>query len=201
LFATDELASDGAPADLYERADRLAAGVPAGSRGLLFLPWLNGAGPPSGEGTVRGGFLNQSLHTTRADAVRAVMEGVAFNLRWLRGGVERFVGRPFDGVNFIGGCARSDLWSQILADVLDCPVRRMAEPEMAISRGAAMVAWVALGRTTVDALASLARVERTFEPDPQNRQLYQELFAEFLSSYKSNRRMFRRLNTRPPSAS
>jgi xylulokinase len=201
LFASDALSSNSLPADVYQRAERLAAGVPPGSRGLLFLPWLNGAGPPSGEGTVRGGFLNQSLHTTRADALRAVMEGVAFNLRWLRGGVERFVGRPFDGLNFIGGGARSDLWSQILADVLDCPVRRMADPEMAISRGAAMVAWAALGRATIDELASLARVDRTFEPQPRNRALYKQLFAEFLSSYKSNRRMFRRLNARRPNPS
>ena len=74
----------------------------------MFLPWLNGAGPPSGEGAMRGGFLNQSLRTGRAEAVRAVMEGVAINLRWLRGNVERFVGRRFDSLNLIGGCARSE---------------------------------------------------------------------------------------------
>ncbi|MEX0679515.1 MAG: FGGY-family carbohydrate kinase [Pirellulales bacterium] len=196
LFPSDELAADGAPADVYQRLECLAAGVPPGSGGLLFLPWLNGAGPPSGEGTVRGGFLNQSLHTGRSHAVRAVMEGVAFNLRWLRGSVERFVGRPFDGLNLIGGCARSDLWCRILADVLDCPLRRMADPEMAIARGAAMVAWVALGRATVDQLASLARVDCTFQPNPRHRALYKELFAEFLNSYKATRGIFRRLNAR-----
>ena len=71
--------------------------VPAGSDGLLFLPWLNGAGPPSGESAIRGGFLNQSLRTGRAEAARAVMEGVAMNLRWLRASVERFVGRRSTG--------------------------------------------------------------------------------------------------------
>lgn len=196
LYASDELADGAPPADVYQRLERLAAGVPPGSDRLLFLPWLAGAGPPSGEGAMRGGFLNQSLATRRAHAVRAVMEGVAYNLRWLRCGVERFVGRRFAGLNFIGGGARSDVWCQILADVIDCPLRRMSEPEMAISRGAAMVAWIALGRTTVERLASLVAVERTFEPDARNRRVYNELFAEFLASYKANRGIFRRLNTR-----
>jgi xylulokinase len=196
LCASDELSSAGAPEDVYDRIEQMVARVPAGSGGLLFLPWLNGAGPPSGESEIRGGFLNQSLSTGRAEAARAVMEGVAMNLAWLRGAVERFVRRPFDGLNFIGGGARSDTWAQIMADVVNCPIHRMAEPEMAISRGAAMVAWRALGRTSGDDLGSLARVERVFHPEPANRRVYEPLFAEFLSSYKANRGMFRRLNPR-----
>jgi len=194
LYPHDALNANGRPADVYQKIDELVSGVPAGSEGLLFLPWLNGAGPPSGESEIRGGFLNQSLHTGRAHAARAVMEGVALNLRWLRGAVEPFAGRKFDGLNFVGGCARSETWSQILADVLDLPIRRMVDPEMAISRGAAMVAWLALGRMTSETLPTLARVDRTFTPEPSRRTLYRELFAEFLSSYKANRRMFRRLN-------
>jgi xylulokinase len=196
LFPPDELNTSGAPSDFYDRLERLAGGVPAGSNDLLFLPWLNGAGPPSGESAMRGGFLNQSLRTGRAEAIRAIMEGVAFNLRWLEATVERFVGRRIDTLNFIGGCARSRLWCQILADILDRPIRRMADPEMAISRGAAMVALVGLGRLRVDAIPSLVQVESTFEPNPAHRQMYAELFGEFLNSYKANRRMFRRLNAR-----
>lgn len=195
LCATDELSNAGVPADVYDRIERLVAGVHAGSEGLLFLPWLNGAGPPSGESAIRGGFLNQSLRTGRAHAARAVMEGVAMNLCWLREAVEPFVGRKFEGLNFIGGGARSDTWCQIMADVLDRPIRRMADPEMAISRGAAMVACLALGRMTVDTLPTLARVQETFHPEPSRRKVYEELFAEFLNSYKANRGIFRRLNT------
>jgi xylulokinase len=197
LCPPDELSPGGAPADVYQRLERLAAAVPAGSERLLFLPWLNGAGPPSGESTVRGGFLNQSLRTGRAHAIRAIMEGVAFNLRWLQNSVERFVGRRFDALNFIGGCARSPLWCQILADVLDRPIHRVADPEMAISRGAAIAALVALRRMPPDAIPALVRVDRTFTPAAGNRALYAELFGEFVNSYKANRRIFRRLNSRP----
>ncbi len=194
LFPTDELNPSGVPRDVYPRLERLAASVPPGSDGLVFLPWLNGAGPPSGDGAMRGGFLNQSLRTTRAHAVRAVMEGVACNLRWLRGSVERFVGRRFESLNVIGGCARMDLWCQILADMLDRPIHRTCEPEVATSRGAALAALVALGHIQVDQIGRLVAIDRTFEPDPQRRDLCRELFATFLSSYKATRPVFQRLN-------
>jgi xylulokinase len=194
LLRDDALSQGAAPDDLHARIEQLAGGVPAGSEGLLFLPWLGGAGPPTGDAQMRGGFLNQSLTTTRAHALRAIMEGVACNLRWLRGAVERFIGRPFDTLNFIGGGARSDLRCQITADVLGCPLRRMREPEMAIARGAAMVAWIALGRMQPGDVGSMARPDRTFEPDPGNRAVYNELFAAFLASYKANRGLFHRLN-------
>ena len=105
LYPADGSGTGPAPADVYQDLERIVARVAPGSDGLLFLPWLNGAGPPSGDSTMRGGFLNQSLRTGRAEAARAIMEGVAFNLRWLQASVERFVGRRFESLNFIGGCA------------------------------------------------------------------------------------------------
>ncbi len=196
LFAKDALADIAPPTDIYNRLEKLVSNTPPGCDGLLFLPWLNGAGPPSGESTVRGGFLNQSLHTTRAHAARAVMEGVALNLRWLREAVEPFVGKKFASLNLVGGGARSDTWCQILADAIDRPIHRMVDPDMAISRGAAMVACLALGRMTTDELPRLTRIQQTFEPAPDRRRLYDELFAAFLNSYKSTRKIFRRQNAR-----
>ena len=193
LVPADELTPAGKPDDLYERIERIASEAPPGSDGLLFMPWLNGAGPPSGDSTLRGGFLNQSLRTGRAEALRAVIEGVAFNLRWLRAGVERFVGRQFGELNYIGRTAQSDLWCQTLADVLDRPIRRMTEADMATSRGAALAALVALERISVADIPSLVGVEATFRPDPRHVSLYADLFAEWLASYKANRPIFRRL--------
>ena len=68
--------------------------TPPGSHGVIFTPWLNGERTPVDDHTVRGGWMNQSLSTTRADLVRSTLEGVAFNSRWLLGAVEKFVGRP-----------------------------------------------------------------------------------------------------------
>jgi xylulokinase len=183
---------------VYQEVERLAASVPPGSEGLLFLPWLNGAGPPTGDDSMRGGFLNQTLRTGRAHAVRSVIEGVAFNLRWLQGAVERFVGRPFGELNYIGRTATSDVWCQTLADVLERPIRRMADSGVATSRGAALVGLIAIGRITADEIPSLVPVERTFSPRRQYSKLYADLFAAWLASYKATKPLFRQLQRIAP---
>jgi xylulokinase len=70
----------------------------------------------------------------------------------------------------------------------------MADPEMAIARGAAMVAFVALGQMPAEAVGSMVKAKNTFLPRSEYRQRYARLFAEWLNSYKANRPIFRRLN-------
>src|SRR4029453_12479494 len=82
---------------------------------------------------------------TRGHLVRAVLEGVAYNSRWLLGHVERFIRRPVEVITAVGGGARSGLWCQIHADVLDRVVRQARDPALASARGAALQASVALG--------------------------------------------------------
>lgn len=190
-------ASAGA-ADPYRQLEALAASVPAGSEGLLFLPWLNGSGPPTANPHARGGFFNQSLRTTRAHACRAALEGVAGNVRWLLGAVEHMLGRRVERLPFIGGGARIELWCQILADMLDRPILQADEPNLAIVRGAAMTAHRTLGRHELDDLAAHIRIARTFEPQAAHRAAYDELFHRLVTCYKSNSRLFRRWNTAPP---
>ena len=171
-----------------------AARIPAGSDQLLFMPWLNGERSPVDDHSLRGGFFNQSLKTTRGHLVRAVLEGVAYNSRWLLTYVEKFVGRRLDSIRIIGGGARSPLWCQIQADVLDRRIQQVDEPVLANARGAAFQAALALGHLTVDEIPSLVPIARTFEPNPQNRALYDELFGAFLTLYKTNKALFARLN-------
>ena len=111
--------------------------------GVLFSPWLFGERCPVTDPTVRASFTNMSLATTRGHLVRAVLEGVAFNTRWLLGAVEKFVGRRLDRIRIIGGGARSELWCRILADVLDRDIAQVEDPVGANARGAALVALAA----------------------------------------------------------
>jgi len=187
-------APDGDSPDLYRVMEAQASGVPPGSDQLIFMPWLNGERSPVDDKSLRGGFFNQSLKTTRAHMVRAVMEGVAYNSRWLFTYVERFVGRKLPSLRIIGGGARSALWCQIHADVLGCAVQQVDEPVLANARGAAFQAAVALGRLTVEEIASLVPVAHTYQPDSKNAALYDELFREFVNLYKQNKAIFARLN-------
>jgi xylulokinase len=196
LFPRDGIAPAALPDDPYAVMFALARGVPAGSDGLIFAPWVNGERTPVDDGTVRGGFFNQSLGTTRGHLVRAVLEGVAYNSRWLLGYVERFIRRRVEAITAVGGGARSDLWCQIYADVLDRVVLQARDPALANARGAALQASVALGHLRWDEVAEAVPDARAFEPDPVRRRVYDTLFPEFVNLYRSTRGIYARLNAR-----
>ena len=173
----------------YDELNALAAAVPAGSDGLLFAPWLGGVSVPVDDGATHSAFFNQTWRTTRGHYVRAVMEGIAYNLRWLLPHVEKFARTRFAELTFIGGAAQSELWCQICADVLGVPVRRAAEPRLANAVGAAQLAFAALGRELRPPLAGT----EVFTPDPATTPVYDRGFAAFREFYKANRRLYRRL--------
>jgi xylulokinase len=183
-----------APGSAFADLDRIAAAAPPGSDNLLFLPWLYGERSPVEDHLLRGGFFNYSLRTTRAHLVRAVLEGIALNARWLLGYTERFAGQRFEELRLVGGGGKSKLWSQIYADVLDRPVLVPEEPGLASLRGVAALAFGALGECSVAEYAERVPIEGTFTPRADLRGSYDELYAAFLGYYSNNRRWLARLN-------
>jgi xylulokinase len=134
------------------------------------------------------------MTTTVDHIIRAFLEGVALNSRWALNYVEKFIGRKMETLNIIGGGAKSDVWCQIFADVLKRTVRQVKDPIQSNARGAAFIASVALGYISFDDIPNLIRYSNTFEPDPNNAKIYDELFEAFLEIYKNNKAMCRRLN-------
>lgn len=194
LFADDGLGTGARPADVYDRLEKLVASAPPGSGKLVFTPWLYGERTPVEDSTVRGGFFNLSLTATRADLARAVFEGVAYNNRWLLETLERFIKRQVTDIAMIGGGANSPTWCQIMADVLDRPVRQIADPLGANLRGVGLLAGVALGWLGFEQFAERVEVARTFEPDGGNRAAYDELFTTYRLLYRRHRPLCARLN-------
>jgi xylulokinase len=194
FYSDDELSTGRPPGSVEQAFDRIAATVPAGSDGLIFMPWLNGERTPVEDSQTRSGFINQSLRTTRAHMIRAVFEGVALNARWLLGYVERFIGRRLEALTMIGGGANSDIWCQIHADVLDRTVRQAHQPILANLRGVSYLASVALGCLTWADLARRVPIAHTYAPVPDHRRVYDDLFREFLSLYRTTRPIYARLN-------
>ncbi len=194
LCADDELGTAPPPADFFQRLDQLAARAPAGAGRVIFTPWLYGERTPVEDHTVRGAFFNLSLDSTRAHLVRAVLEGVAHNARWLLGYLEKMVGRRLDPIRFIGGGAKSALWCQVFADILDRTICQVEQPIEANLRGAAFQAAVALGHLSFDEVPERVPIAQSFAPDPAKRAIYDELFGEFLNLYRQNRRIHARLN-------
>ena len=134
------------------------------------------------------------MATDQADMVRAVFEGVALNTRWMQEAAEKFTKRRFEHLNFVGGGARSPLWCQILADVLDRPIWQVADPVLANVRGAGFSAAVALGHLRWDDIPARITITETFEPNRANRQTYDRLFDAFVDVYKKNKGIYARLN-------
>ena len=182
--------------DSYEEVVSHAARAPVGSGGVMFTPWLKGERSPVEDRTLRGAFLNVSLTTGRDHMSRAVLEGVAFNARWLMDAVERFVRRPFASLRILGGGAQSDLWCQVHADVLGRRLERVAEPAYANLRGAALFAAIAFGRIALDDVRALVRVTDTFEPQREARAVYEPMYAEFKQFYSRLHASYARLNGR-----
>jgi len=180
--------------DGFEVLNREAEAVRPGSDGLIFTPWVNGAMVPVEDPYTRSAFINQSLGTTRGHYARAVMEGVAYNLRWLRRHVEEFIGRPFPHLNFIGGAALSPVWCQILADVIGCPIRQVANPRYANAVGAGLAAFAALGEIAESDIGHLVAIEKVYAPRPETKRLYDEMFEQFLELYKRLKPIYKKLN-------
>lgn len=178
----------------FAGVEAIVASTPPGSKGLLYLPWLTGAQSPESSPATRGGFLNVTLGTTRASMVRSILEGVAFNMRWVLPAVEEFCETRFGELLFSGGAAMSDGWSQILADVLDRPIAQLAEARYVNNRGNAFLGFVALGVLGLDDIDRLCRIKRRYVPRPETRQTYDHLFAQFLAAFEQTRPVFEALN-------
>ena len=189
----DALAAAGPP-PTYDELCALAASAPAGSGGVIFTPWLSGERSPVEDRNLRAAFLNVSIDTDAPCLVRSVLEGVAFNARWLLDAVEKFLGRRLDVLRILGGGAESDLWCQIHADVLGRRIEKVAEPTHANLRGAGLYAAVALGHVAYKDVRRLVPVARTFEPDPAAREVYEPVYAEYRRLYGRLHPLYGRLN-------
>ncbi len=194
LYHDDGLRTGVAPEDVLARLDQVAAAAEPGSGGVLFAPWLYGERTPIEDHLVRGGFYNVSLGTRRPEFVRAVLEGVALNSRWLLEAMDGFTGRTLDPIRFIGGGARSEVWCQIMADVLGRRIDQTEAPLQANVRGAGSIALVALGRARFEEMASRVRVGRSYTPRSGTRATYDRAFTAFREVYRRNRPIYRRLN-------
>ncbi len=162
---------------LYNAINESVAASPPGANRLLFYPLAGGHATVVGTG--RGAFIGLSLAHSRNDLARAVMEGIAFELRWA---VEetRKAGIKVTELEMVGGAAKSSVWPHIIADITGVPVTLPAVREAA-SRGAAILAGVGAGLFPDPEAGFVAfRGKETYlEPASENRNRYEDLFATY----------------------
>jgi xylulokinase len=181
-----------APNQTFDSLVEGAAQVPAGSEGLLFLPYLTGERTPHPDPLARGAFVGLTVSHDLRHLTRAVLEGVAFGLR---DGLDLMIGsgmvRP-DQVRASGGGTRSSLWRQILADVLEAEIATVPTEEGA-AYGAALLAAVGAGwhASVEDATAAVVKVEPAAQPS-DDVDLYRRAHESYQGLYPALRPTFHR---------
>jgi xylulokinase len=182
-----------APGAAYDDLVALAAEVPAGSEGLLFLPYLTGERSPHPDPLARGAFVGLTLAHDRRHLTRAVLEGVAFGLRdGLDLMIEAGMSEP-SVIRASGGGTSSPLWRQILADVLGAEIATVDTAEGA-AYGAGLLAAVGAGwfPSVEDAAGRLVTATPTAAPGPDAPR-YVEAHAIYRELYPALAPIFRRL--------
>ncbi|SIT08372.1 xylulokinase [Alicyclobacillus vulcanalis] len=177
--------------DVYDLLGEEARRVPAGSEGLVFLPYLMGERTPHLDPQAKGVFFGITARHERAHFVRAIMEGVAFSLR---DGLQLMedLELPVEEIRVSGGGAKSDVWREIQAGVFGRPVVAIAANE-GPAFGAAILASVAANvfsdvLTAVDAWVS---VESTTEPVAADRAAYEEAYRVYRALYPALKSIYR----------
>ncbi|MHA2215168.1 MAG: xylulokinase [Candidatus Hodarchaeales archaeon] len=199
LYFKDELQTK-EQKDVYEIFDELVANCDPGAKAtggthLIFMPWLFGERCPLDDDHVRGGLMNLSLDHDRRHLLRAVFEGVAFNARWALETVEKLY-HPVEWLSIIGGGAKSEVWCQIYADIMNRIIKRVENPQQAGALGSALIAKLALGEiNSLDEVQDCCHYDKEFIPNEKNRKLYDDLYQEFKALYKQNKKWFKRLNS------
>jgi sugar (pentulose or hexulose) kinase len=164
-----------ADAQAFERLNVEAAAAPPGANGLILLPYFRGGGAPGENAEAKGLFYNLTLATTRGEMARAILEGIAAEMRKSLELIEALCGRV-DSVSVSGGLTRSDLFNQIQSDVFARPVVRFGNGE-ATSFGAWIAGAVACGIDASHAQAFARAVapdaSAMYRPDATNRRVYE----------------------------
>ena len=156
-----------------------AAAVPPGSDGLLMLPYFAGERTPIFDPDARGVVAGLTLRHGRGHLFRAAYEGIACGIRHIIELYESTAG-PAQRIIAVGGGTQGGLWTQVVTDVIDRPQLVPAQT-IGASLGDALLA--AIGTGLVPPETDWARIGTRLEPNPANRQLYDDLYADFRELY------------------
>ena len=187
----DHLACDREFKDLVEEASQ----VPAGSEGLIFLPYLSGERTPHADPLARGAWIGLTSRHTQAHLTRAILEGVAFGLKDIFCLMREAGLGPIEQIRVSGGGAKSSLWRQILADTLEAELVTVNTTEGA-AYGAALLAGVGAGVwPNVDAAcAQTIIISDSVSPNPENANRYRSMYEQYKALYPALKSTFHGLS-------
>lgn len=182
-----------APGTHYDELDAAAASASAGSNGVFFHPYLQGERSPYWDPNLRGSFTGLSLANSRGDFARALLEGVAYSLRDCYRTIEK-MRLPVREFILIGGGAKSALWSGIVCDLFNKPVKCPACCDA--SFGSALLAGVGTGvfRDEASAVRKCLAYDRKLRPNAARAAFYADQFEHYRAIHDALAGCYRNLN-------
>jgi xylulokinase len=185
ICGLEELEARGIDKDVYEIMNYEAEKSVPGANGLIFLPYLQGERSPHWNPRAKGGFIGLQITHTRADMIRATLEGIAFNLRTI---LQSFLdsNAQINEMILIGGGAKGRLWRQIIADIFGLPTLQPRLLEEATSLGAAVAGGVGVGLyKDFSVVNKCIEIIDRHQPNPSAQAIYERLYPVFLKSYEA----------------
>ncbi len=170
--------------DAYEILDAWISEVPAGSKGLVFLPYLASAGTPRWNSEARGVLAGLTLSHDKGCVARSFMEGISMEVRDM---IETFhrAGIGIDQVRIMGGATKSPVWNQLQADIYNRPVQTLKHSDAAVL-GAAICGGVGTGifADFQEGVSAMVAIDREYEPQPENVKVYDDIYGAYCLAYE-----------------
>lgn len=180
--------------EIYQFVNDDIKGVPAGSLNMIATPWIYGGFPPI-PGNARALFLNLTGQHDRRHIVNAVLEGMCYQMRWIIEIYHKKIGKPINSIRIVGGCASSDHWMQMMANVLQIPVEIPDNSSHAGAIGTAYCAFIGLGLChDFNEIKQKIKVKKTFCPQPEHAKTYADLFRIYKEICPSMENIFNSIN-------
>jgi len=175
-----------------DQFNRLAEAVPAGSDGVVFLPYMAGERSPVWDASAKGVLYGLDFKKTKGHVIRAAMEGVAFSLKHNLDVAESLGAETFE-LSAVGGAANSPVWTQIKSDITGKPIK-VPSSDTATTLGAAILAGVGVGlyKNFEEAVQKTVRITRVYEPDMENHKIYHQNYETYLALYENLRLLMKK---------
>lgn len=163
-----------------------AQSAPCGSNGVIFLPHFSGAGAPVYDDESKGAFVGLTNIADRACMLRAMFEGLTFQMKEMVEAVENAVNSFFETVVVTGGATKNEFWMQMKADIINKTIV-ICDGEESSALGAAMIAGIGLGiyKDEQDAFEHTFRIKKRFYPRPEVTAQYEKIYVVYKKIYNS----------------
>jgi xylulokinase len=183
----EETDDSGYEKKIYEKMTKDIENVPYGAEGLIFYPYLRGGGAPHFDMNARGSFIGLDISHTRGHMLKAIYEGVCFNMHWLYDLYEKmgFGIYELDTIRAIGGGVLNDDWMQTYANVNGMKFSRLSSPQQATALGAAVIGGVGVGIwKDYEEATNKITIDKNFYPDEEAVEVYKDLYKVYRETYE-----------------